>query len=67
MKFKPIPIESIYKSMKMELATIYVACQKKGIPTDDPLVQEVVKDMVKEDVLTVMALAGILIKEEDLC
>ena len=32
MKFKPIPIESIYKSMKMELATIYVACQKKDIP-----------------------------------
>lgn len=67
MKFKPIPIESIYKSMKMELEVIYVACQKKGISINDPLVQEVVKDIVREDVLTVMALAGILIKEEDLC
>ena len=41
--------------------------KRKASPTDDPLVQEVVKDMIKEDVLTVMALAGILIKEEDLC
>lgn len=67
MLFKPIPIESIYKSMKMELEVIYVACQRKNIPTDDPIVQEVVKEIVREDVLKVIALAGILIKEEDLC